>query len=138
MVNWGGRCCTCSEWGRRARIAFLTSNRSLLGRSDGSAKLSLPRHRAFTPAGISPATITPPCATGAQRYELFWGGRRRQKAPGTFDEFLFIVGLTRGALRSWQPGAHRRRSSLRLSARRGTETAVQRNCPVERETHQWS
>ena len=61
MVKWGGRCCTCSEWGRRARIAFLTSNRSVLGRSDGSAKLSLPRHRACTPAGISPATLTPPC-----------------------------------------------------------------------------
>lgn len=36
----GGRYCTCYEWGRRARIPFLMSNRSLLGRSDGSATIT--------------------------------------------------------------------------------------------------
>lgn len=95
MVNWGGRCCTCSEWGRRARIAFLTSNRSLLGRSIGGAKLSLPHHRAITPAVISPATITPPRGTGAQGYELVSGVRHtHQPASSVGGNYALLTTLS--------------------------------------------
>lgn len=87
------------------------------------------RHRAFTPAGTSPATITPPCATGAQRGTNLFRGVRPQPAA-TFDELILIAGSTRSALRSWQPGAHRRRPSSAPSAGSGglVFECAARNC----------
>lgn len=73
----GGRCCTCSEWGRRARVASLTSNRSgsREERTAAAEKQSVPHHHhhhhAIALISISPATAgTPPRDGHAQGYEL--------------------------------------------------------------------
>lgn len=83
MMNWGGCCCTCSEWEKT--VSYRVSHvQSILAREERRERktISPARHRAFTPAGISPATITPPCATGAQGHELVSGVRH--SLPATF------------------------------------------------------
>lgn len=94
----GGRCCTCSEWGRRARIAFLMSNRSLLGRSDGSATItpaSLYHHSHQRLTGDYNASL---CECHAQGDELVWSVRQKHP-PGvslgglrtSYDFLLSVV-----------------------------------------------
>lgn len=52
----GGRCRTCAEWGRRDRIAFLMTNRSLLGWSDGERNY----HSCITTPSLSSASLRRP------------------------------------------------------------------------------
>lgn len=118
----GGRCCTCSEWGRRARIAFLMSNRSRLGRSDGSATItpaSLYHHSHQRLSGDYNAFCVTAAAQGGD--ELVWSVRQKPP-PGvslgelrTFHDFLLSVVLRWDAGRPWHVGPRRYCASAAVS-----------------------